>query len=53
MAAVIFSLPSSYTDGSVDEDGIISYIRRAPQFLFDAKNRPGLAGIMRETLGAL
>lgn len=131
LAAVNFNLPASYTDGFVDEDGIISYInrnfaafparflvicyaetrlsagipeykvpplvtascrftlfdtvtgetahsgaadttgfaafspanaqdqtviaesRRALQFLYDAKNQPGLAGIMQEMLGKL
>jgi hypothetical protein len=41
----------SPTDGR--EQSILAESRRALQFLYDAKNKPGLEGIMGETLGEL
>jgi hypothetical protein len=37
----------------MQDQAVINESRRALQFLFDTKNQPGLAGVMRETLGGL
>jgi hypothetical protein len=42
-----------FTPANTGEQGIIAESRRALRFLYDPKNRPGLEGIMRETLGGL
>ncbi|MDR1636541.1 MAG: hypothetical protein LBR93_04315 [Treponema sp.] len=42
-----------FTPANTGEQGVAAESRRALQFLYDPKNKPGLEGIMRETLGDL
>lgn len=45
--------PGAFQPANMQEQTIIAESRKALQFLFNAKNKPGLAGIMREVLGKL
>ncbi|MDR1586437.1 MAG: hypothetical protein LBS57_03150 [Treponema sp.] len=42
-----------FSPANTGEQGVIAESRRALQFLYDPKNKPGLEGIMREALGGL
>ena len=44
---------SAFSPANMQDQAVIAESRRALQYLFNAKNQPGLAGIMRETLGKL
>jgi hypothetical protein len=43
----------AFTPADTEKQGVIAESRRALQFLYDPKNKPGLEGLMRETLGGL
>jgi hypothetical protein len=43
----------AFTPANMQEQTVATESRKALQFLFNAKNKPGLAGIMREVLGKL
>jgi hypothetical protein len=42
-----------FTPANTGEPAVIAESRRSLQFLYDPKNKPGLEGIMRETLSDL
>jgi hypothetical protein len=41
-----------FSPASLQQQAVVAESRRALQFLYDPKNKPGLAGIMAEVLGA-